>query len=96
MISEDDHCRPLGELLEPPTETIDELWGDALCLGMNDIPTDDDQVGTQLMHSIEEVLEYLGVLIVTLQSAPVDVGDMCDLNQRMLPLLIILERLIIP
>jgi hypothetical protein len=33
---------------------------------------------------------------MTLKSTPVDVGQVCDLDQRMLPLLIILERLIIP
>jgi hypothetical protein len=33
---------------------------------------------------------------MTLQTTPVDVCDMCDLDQRMLPLLMILERLIIP
>jgi hypothetical protein len=33
---------------------------------------------------------------MTLQSAPMNVSNMADLDQRMLPLLIILERLIIP
>jgi len=96
VISKDNDRRPARELLEPPTKTIDKLRGDALRLGVDNITADDDHIRVEIFQLLEEVLEYLGILIMTLQTTPVDVCDMCDLDQRMLPLLMILERLIIP
>jgi hypothetical protein len=96
VISKDNDRRPIRKLLEPPTKPINELGSDALRLGVDNIATDDDHIRAEIFQLLEEVLEYLGVLIMTLQTTPVDVCDMCDLDQRMLPLLMILERLIIP
>ena len=96
MITEDDHCGPIRELLEPPAETIDEFRSNSLGLGMNDISTDHDEVRTEIVELLEKILEYLGVFIMTLQATPVDISNVRDLDQRMLPLLMILERLIIP
>ena len=63
---------------------------------MNDVAAHDDHIRLKLVHLLEEVFKNFGVLVMTLQATPVDVCDMCDLDQRMLPLLMILERLIIP
>ena len=96
MISKDDDRRPVREFLEPPAKSIDELGGDPLGLGMDDIAANDDHIRAEIFQLLEEVLKHLGVLIMTLEATPVNVCDMCDLDQRMLPLLMILERLIIP
>jgi len=96
MVSEDDDRRPARELLEPPAEAIDKLRCNALRLRVNDVTTDDNHVRAEIFELAEEILEHLGVLIVTLKTTPVNVCNMCDLDQRMLPLLMILERLIIP
>lgn len=96
MISKDNNGRPVGQLLKPPAEAIDKLRSDALRLRVDNVSTHNDHVRLKLVQLLEEVLENFGVLIMTLKSTPVDVGQVCDLDQRMLPLLIILERLIIP
>ena len=96
MISKDNDGRPVGQLLKPPAEAINELGCDALGLRMDDISPYNDHIRLKLVQLLEEILENFGVFIVTLQAAPMDVCNMCDLDQRMLPLLMILERLIIP
>jgi hypothetical protein len=96
MVSKDDHGGPVSQPLEPPTKTINELGCDALGFRMDDISPYNDHIRLKLVQLLEEVLKNFGVLIMTLQATPVDISNMCDLDQRMLPLLIILERLIIP
>ena len=96
MVPKNDHGGPISKLLKPPTKAVDKLGSNPLRLGVNNISSDNDEVRAETLKLLEEILEYLGVLIMTLQAAPVNVCNMCDLDQKMLPLFIILERLIIP
>lgn len=96
MVAEDDDGGPVRELLEPPAETVNKLRSDALSLGVDDVAAHDDHVRTEFIKLLEEVLKYRRVLIMTLHATPVDIRDVRDLDQRMLPLFAILERLIIP
>ena len=96
MISKDDDRRPVRELLKPPAKSIDKLRRDSLSLGVDDIAAHNDHIWMEVFELLEEVFEHFGVLVMALQTTPVNVCDMCDLDQRMLPLLMILERLIIP
>lgn len=96
VITEYDHGGPIGELLEPPAKSINKLRGDPLRLGMDDVSAYYDKIRTKIIELLEEILKNFSVLVMTLQATPVNVCNVCDLDQRMLPLLMILERLIIP
>ena len=78
MVPQDDMCvTDVGHGGEPPTKTVDELWGYPLGLRVNNIAPNEDGIGLEDFKLLEQVFERLSILFMTCQPSPVHVRYMC-------------------